>query len=73
MNDPGFDLTGKRALVTGGSAGIGGAIAARLARAGAEVVAVSRSGGLPESAGLIHALVAGVAAADALRAKGFWK
>ncbi len=64
MTDPGFDLTGKRALVTGGSAGIGGAIATRLARAGAEVVAVSRSGGLPESGGLIHALVADLSDSD---------
>lgn len=42
--DPAFDLTGKRAVVTGASAGIGAAIAERLAAAGAFVVAVSRSG-----------------------------
>ncbi|MEL6677552.1 MAG: 3-oxoacyl-ACP reductase, partial [Pseudomonadota bacterium] len=33
-----FDLTGKRALVTGGSRGIGLGCAAAVARAGAETV-----------------------------------
>lgn len=39
-----LDLTGKKALVTGGSRGIGRAIAAALSQAGAEVVVSSRDG-----------------------------
>ena len=38
-----FDLTGKRAFVTGANTGIGQAIAIDLARAGAHVIAVGRS------------------------------
>jgi NAD(P)-dependent dehydrogenase (short-subunit alcohol dehydrogenase family) len=46
-----FDLTGKKAFVTGASRGIGQAIAVALARAGADVALVSRSGeGLAQTA-----------------------
>ena len=48
-----FDLTGKRALVTGASRGIGQAIAVGLAQAGATVVGVARTeAGLKETADL---------------------
>jgi NAD(P)-dependent dehydrogenase (short-subunit alcohol dehydrogenase family) len=42
-----FSLTGRRAIVTGASRGIGEAIAAGLAGAGAEVLGLSRSGTAP--------------------------
>lgn len=44
-----FDLSGKLALITGASRGIGGAIAASLATAGADIVGVSRTGERPET------------------------
>src|SRR5277367_4373643 len=42
MTYKGFDLKGKRALVFGGTSGIGKSITIGLAEAGADVVAVSR-------------------------------
>ena len=39
---PSFDLTGKRALVTGGATGIGLGCSVALAEAGAEVVIAAR-------------------------------
>ena len=58
MTDFGFSLAERRVLVTGASSGIGAAIAIRLANAGANVVAVSRSGDVPESKGVISSLAA---------------
>ena len=52
--------------MTGASAGIGAAISVRLASAGAEVVAVSRSGRVPEAGGSIRALVADLSDASAV-------
>src|SRR5438270_12490417 len=43
-----FDLHGKRSLVTGGSRGIGRAIAVALATAGADVAITSRKAGAAE-------------------------
>ena len=53
-----IDLTGRRALVTGAAKGIGAAIAARLAAAGAHVTVADLDGG------------AGQSTADALTALG---
>ena len=66
MTDSLFDLSGRRAIVTGASAGIGAAIAARLAGAGAHVVAVSRSGELPAVRGDVSPLVADLSVPDAV-------
>ena len=55
---PSFDLTGKRALVTGGATGIGLGCSVALAEAGASVVIASRRADVVESA------------AEALRAEG---
>jgi len=55
---PSFRLDGRRALVTGAGRGIGQALAAALAEAGAEVILAARSGAEVE------------AVADALRARG---
>jgi gluconate 5-dehydrogenase len=60
-----FDLTGKRALVTGASGHLGGAIARALAEAGATVVASSRelaraeavAAALPTTGSIVHRAV----------------
>ena len=63
MKAPSFDLSGRVALVTGGGSGLGRAIAAGLAGAGAKVVVVGRDRGrLERTAGEIDA--AGVAVCD---------
>ena len=50
-----FSLTGKTALVTGASRGLGQAIAIGLAQAGADVICCSSSdGGVDETAELVR-------------------
>jgi 3-oxoacyl-[acyl-carrier protein] reductase len=51
-----FDLSGKRALVTGAGRGIGAAIVTRLAEAGADVIAANRT--VSHAEGLADALLA---------------
>ena len=58
-----FDLTGKRAVVTGASRGIGRAITVGLAEHGAEVIAVART-----VAGLEETVAAAAGAAGSVRA-----
>lgn len=54
MSDSPFDLTGRTAVVTGASRGIGQALAAGLLRAGADVVTLQRAEPAPE----LHAVAA---------------
>lgn len=62
MPDPRLPLEGRQAIVTGASRGIGAAIAAALATAGANVLAISRSGGKDEER--VRHLSVDVASAD---------
>lgn len=66
------DLTGKVAIVTGGSRGIGRAIAQRLAEAGAEVVIASRKLDACEAAAEEITASTGVAAAGIACHVGRW-
>ncbi|MFD7715127.1 SDR family oxidoreductase [Streptomyces sp. NPDC059814] len=70
-NGPGtHELAGKRALVTGGSRGIGAAVVRQLLDAGADVLTTARSatGTVPEGAGFVAADVRTRAGAEALAA-----
>ena len=68
--DPGRELIGRRALVTGGTRGIGAAIARRLHEAGAKVVAAARSRGpeVPEGVTFVAGDVATAEGASAIGA-----
>ncbi|PKV94199.1 NAD(P)-dependent dehydrogenase (short-subunit alcohol dehydrogenase family) [Amycolatopsis echigonensis] len=62
-----YGITGKRAVVTGGSRGIGAAITARLLAAGATVLTTARSAGpVPEGASFVEADVRTQAGAQAV-------
>jgi NAD(P)-dependent dehydrogenase (short-subunit alcohol dehydrogenase family) len=67
INDPN-ELKGRRALVTGGSRGIGGAIVGRLVSAGARVVAVARHPGenFPAEAAFIQGDVSSLSGVQAI-------
>jgi 2-deoxy-D-gluconate 3-dehydrogenase len=67
-----FDLTGQRALVTGGGGGLGSAIAEALAGAGARVAVLGRSATVEETAGRVGGIpvVADLANRDELH-RGF--
>ncbi|NJP95502.1 SDR family oxidoreductase [Nonomuraea sp. FMUSA5-5] len=64
------ELAGKRALVTGGTRGIGAAIVSRLLEAGADVLTTARAatGTAPEGASFVRADVRTKAGAEALAA-----
>ena len=64
------ELAGKRALVTGGSRGIGAAVVRRFLDAGAEVLTTARSATatVPEGAAFVEADVRTRAGAEALAA-----
>ncbi len=53
-----FDLTGRAAIITGGSKGLGAAMAEGLASAGANVLLVSRN--LEEAQAVAHEIASGI-------------